>query len=308
MATPTIAFAKSDDTWAKHDLSQMPIRVNGESTGYKAIVRTGAVPGLVAITHQTYKLYPHEEALAVADDLAKVVGAKRLDKLPRVGHQFLIHGQANRDSVRVNAHTSFSTHGNRMNAFYLLDDEFSIEKKDTVRLGFSVHNAIDGSRTFGADGFTYRTICTNGVIVRDKSIAWLRFVHSKNMDISRKNMGESLGLLVERTRQLVRIYKEWSDLELEKKTAEQLVSRIPDKYLPDFIETEKKKFSRILGSHSLWDTYNAITQPLWHGKGEMVYKENIYERLHRVLVPLARTGGGSYQAGSGFTLANVRGD
>lgn len=289
MPAQTIGFDKPDDTWAKYDLSQMPIKVDGNHTGYKAIVRTGATPGLVAITHQTYKLYPHEEALAVAEDLARVVGAKRLDKLPRDGHQFMIHGQAGReeDTIRMNAHTSFSTHGNRMNAFYVLDDEFSIEKKDTVRLGFSVHNAIDGSRTFGADGFTYRTICTNGAIVRDKSIAWLRFIHSKNMDISRKNMSTSLGLLVERTRQLVRIYQEWSNLELEKMTAEQLVNRIPNRYLPDFIEKEKRKFSRITGRHSIWDTYNAITQPLWHGNSEMVYKENIYERLHRVLVPLA---------------------
>src|SRR6266699_1861164 len=290
MSAPTIGFGKTDDTWAKYDLSQMPIKINGDSTRYKAIVRTGATPGLVAITHQTYALYPHEEALAVAEDLAKLVNATRLDKLPQGGHQFLVRGQnlEREGGIRLHAHTSFSTHGNRMNAFYLLNEDFEIEHGDKVRLGFSIHNAIDGSRTFGADGFTYRAVCTNGAIIRDKSIAWLRFIHSKHMDVSRKNMQTSLGHLVERTKQLVRIYQEWSYLELERKTAEQLVQRIPDKYLPDFIETEKKKFSRILGHHNLWDTYNAITQPLWHANGEMVYKENIYERLHRVLVPLAQ--------------------
>jgi len=290
LPSATIAFDKPDETWAKYNLFQNPIMIGNTRTGYKAILRGEK---LVAISHQSYKLYPHEEALAMADDLARTVNAKPIGRVPNAGH-LILRGTA-RDNATGDArgfeHITASTQGNRMNAFYLLEQEHKItnEKGDVVQVGFSVHNAIDGSRTFGADGFTFRLICTNGAIVRDKSIAWLRFVHSKNMDISKKNMTQSLSQLVERTKYLVTVYQQWSKLELEKKIAEQLVQRIPDKYLPDFIETEKDKFSRIVGKHSLWDTYNAITQPLWHGKGEMVYKENLYEKLHRTLVPLART-------------------
>jgi hypothetical protein len=289
LPSATIAFDKPDETWAKYNLYQMPITIAAQSTGYKAILRTTAEKaGLVAITHASYKLYPHEEALAMADDLARTVNAKPIGRVPNAGH-VILQGRATGDQGR-REHITASTAGNRMNAFYLLEQEHKVtnEKGDVVQVGFSIHNAIDGSRTFGADGFTFRLVCTNGAIIRDKSIAWLRFVHSKNMDVSRQNMTTSLSQLVERTKYLVTVYQQWSKLELEKKIAEQLVQRIPDKYLPDFIETEKDKFSRIIGKHSIWDTYNAITNPLWHGKGEMVYKENLYEKLHRTLVPLAR--------------------
>src|SRR4029077_13423840 len=106
-------------------------------TGYKAILRGEK---LVAISHQSYKLYPHEEALAMADDLAKTVNAKPIGRVPNAGHVILTGRTRGSSEDRLD-HITASTQGSRMNAFYLLEQEHKVtnEKGDVVQVGFSIH-------------------------------------------------------------------------------------------------------------------------------------------------------------------------
>lgn len=133
------------------------VRVNGELSPVKYVIRGGEE---VANVSHIYKLFPNELALEAADKLAREVGAVPFDKFTgnwfeRV-HSHVMYNKSNR---HVKGRTV-------MRAYYAFNEPVAVGKNDdgsddTVQLGFSIFNGINGKRGFGAGGFTFRHACKN---------------------------------------------------------------------------------------------------------------------------------------------------
>lgn len=257
---------KVDSTWEKYQLYQAPLEYKDRPTKYKAIIYKGH---LVAILGANYKLLPNEEAIKLANQIAENVGA-----VPFKANNLF------RDNVFFNKHRT------RVYVKYILPDEvYDINGRDTCRLGFSITNSIDGGLAFGVTGFTFREMCSNGVILGYKALTRFYRKHTARFMIDSDKILVVVSDVLEQTRKVLRNYAKMVTIELNEEIAEQIAkSTLPRKLLPDYIETERDKLIRFDASKTLWDVYNDLTANIWHNvKTDIDTKKNQFDILHQII-------------------------
>ncbi len=276
-----IKFEAPDEEWAKYGLLQYPLAFEGGTAlkQYKGIVQRNR---LVAITGAEYKLLPNEEAVKIADDVARLVGAVPFNEFK--GEWY----------TKMDEHVIYNNEKTRIHALYAFDEPVDMGGNDMIQLGFAVHNGIDGGRAFGAGGFSFRHACANMVLMGWKgqgmgfderaTLAWVYHRHTSGLDVQEPILKKTLLAVIEQTRDVIATYKRWKELELNKAIAEKLVNALPKKYLPAFIETTQGKLSQLLGTPSLWAVYNDVTFKITHqSKSDLERKEELFGKLHAAL-------------------------
>ncbi len=277
-----IHFGTPDIEWQEYNLLQYPIRFDTGKTlkEYKGIVQGDR---LVAITGQDYKLLPNERAVDIADDAARLVGAVPFNEFK--GEWF----------VKMNEHVIYNKDKTRVHALYAFDEPADVGGGDTIQLGFSVHNGIDGGRAFGAGGFTFRHACANMVLMgwkgrsmefdQRETLAWVYHRHTSGLDVTTGVLKTTILKVIEQTRDVIETYRRWKDEQLNNAIAEKLIQALPKKYLPAYIETTQNKLKQLLGTPSLYDVYNDITFKLTHqSKSDLERKEELFGKLHAALI------------------------
>jgi len=211
---------------------------------------------------------PNELALETADIVARSLHAERL-----------------KVSYGSHVDTEVKT---RMYATYIMPERFESIGGTRVNTGFCIRNAIDGTLAFGVEGFTYREACKNGVLIGSKTLARFYRMHTAKFEIHGERIIAVVERVVQDMDQILEQYAKLDAMKLNREIAEKLVeSRLYRKHLPPYIETEKKKLVSFEPA-TLWQTYNDITQLIWHNAEiNMTIKHAQFRELHRAM-PILR--------------------
>lgn len=280
--TTEFEVISTDDTWKQYGLSEKKVRLFG-SEDYKAIIKDKK---LVMMTGKDYALLPNEELVKAADSAALELGAVPFDKF--TGKWF----------HKTDKHVFYTKSDRQVHALFTFNDPIEIGKGDTVHLGFAAHNSIDGSLGMAIGAFTFRNACSNMVFMGyrnnkmafdDRStIAYVYNKHTKNLSINLNSLKFNIKNVVSQARMILDQYKLWVTEELKEEVAKTLVKKLSKKYLPGYIKVDKKtKKVEITEKHSMWETYNDLTQQIWHNqKTDYQTKKYYFDQVHKSMMPL----------------------
>jgi len=233
-----LKFGEIDRTWEEFGLKQIRLNFNGRPSDYKAILKNYS---LIAIVGKDYKLLPNEVAFDIAENLAKQNGA--------ICHRKIL--------------SKSDTH---LFAAYLFDKEFDITSAgDTVKVGYVVHNSIDGNIAFGASGFVYRSLCENGIILGYKQLVGLYRRHTRYMEIKYENLHTQLSKVMEATQRAIVRFKEMAREDITEEIVQNLAnSTISKKLFPDWLVLGTHRVVESWNPVNSWLGYNDFTQAIWH--------------------------------------------
>jgi len=258
-----IGFGKLDDEWKQYGLSQRYIDLNDDPTGYKAILRNGE---MVAIVREGYKLFPNEEAIKIADRAASLAGFDR----------FMVDVPGCRTIDNV----IYSKSGHKVKALYAIQSPVTVDG-DKVNVGVQVYNSIDGTSSFGCGLFTFRGICSNGIIFGKREIRSVKQKHTIGLQAILDELQQNMVLMMERAMSIVEDYRLMAQRKITQKLINKILdSRVPAKVLPYYVKEE----SLSVADFTEWDLYNDITELIWHNdRTALTSKEIQFTELHRVL-------------------------
>jgi hypothetical protein len=185
------------------------------------------------------------------------------------------------------------SHGNAIFRTYLPSDEklgsyyINQDKKDYIRLGFSVRNSIDESESCGVDSFSFRGLCTNGNIMRMERLEGMHKKHTPSLETVIKSLGQRIKDILDQGQNVVSFYQALARLEMRQQEAQALANTVlPDVYLPfktEKVKEEGKPAQRIVlladgkpvmeqdeptdtdKGADLWSVFNNINGRVWHG-------------------------------------------
>src|SRR5207302_8593550 len=113
-------------------------------------------------------------------------------------------------------------------ALYAFENPVEITSGDKVQLGYTVHNAINGTQAFGAGSFTFRQACSNTVLFgfrgyrRVDQLMSLWQKHTKSLTTEKSRLEGLILNVIESTKRIVTVYKKWAELDLNRKIAERI--------------------------------------------------------------------------------------
>lgn len=139
-----------DSHWAEYGLHQVNIKLRDQETPYKMIIRNSES---IAITSRGFVLIPNEVVQEAADAAAKKLGAVPFEEFE--GPWF----------SKADKHVMMNEEKTRMSALYAFNKPVEIKPGDSIHVGFSVNNGIDGGAAFGTGLFTFRNACANMFIM-----------------------------------------------------------------------------------------------------------------------------------------------
>ena len=257
-------YPEGYDRWAQYGLSTPEIVFQEGSTRYKAIIKNDE---LVAILGKGYLLFPNEEALKIADSSAKLAGLVPFDP-------------SNVPGIKSEDHVLYSDNGHKIRAIYTAGKVDKVDG-DEVNVGVNVFNAIDGSSSLGCGLFTFRSICSNGVIFGYEKVMSMRMIHTKGLEAAIDDLKNRMVLVMEYGHTLIETYRAMAAKRATNKMVNHILStRIPAKVLPDYITEEEATLPDI----SAWGLYNDVTEAIWHNeKAGMKTKTIQFGWLHRAV-------------------------
>jgi len=260
-----IKVGKLDESCKEYGIVQAQLLYQGEPSGYKAIIKDSA---LVAIVSTGYKTLPNDIAIEVANSVAKEIGAKPF-KCKYWGGKHVIFNKA----------------GTRVYVTFVMPEKFKITSKDSCYIGFTVQNSIDGTLAFSASGFTYRELCSNGVMLGYRKLAYYYHKHTKGFDVQRELVKEAIRSVINDLYETINNYVGLTKLKLNREIAEQIAKArfISRKFLPDYIEVEKGKLVSFDPNVTQWQVYNDLTEAIWHNtRTNIDSKRAQFNILHRI--------------------------
>jgi hypothetical protein len=258
-----IRFGDPDTTWRQYGLLQYPIIFSDEDSPYKAIVRKGE---LVKILGRGYELFPNEEALKLANQASDLVGL----------HPFTVSAPG----LRTDGHVIFNEDETRMRAIYTLGRVEKVDG-DEVNVGVNVFNSIDGSSSFGCGLFTFREICSNGVILGYEKIFQVKRIHTKGLSRVLEEMKTRMIYTMERGLDVLEGYRRMAQEKVTEKLVDRILnSRLSLKVLPNYIKEEEATLPDL----NQWQLYNDITELIWHNADAGLHTKTFqFNTLHRAM-------------------------
>jgi len=261
-----IKIGRLDESCKEYGIVQAQLLYQGKPSGYKAIIKDGA---LVAIVSTEYKTLPNDIAIEVANSVAKEIGAEPF-KCKYWGGK----------------HIAFNKTGTRMYATFIVPKGLRITPKDSCHVGFTVQNSIDGTLAFSASGFTYRELCSNGVMFGYRKLAYYYHKHTKGLDVQRMGVKAAIQDVINDMYEVVNNYVKLTKLKLNREIAKQIAGArfISRKFLPDYIEVEKGKLVSFDSNVTQWQVYNDLTEAIWHNtRTNIDSKRAQFNILHRII-------------------------
>ena len=319
-----ITAGEPEQTWEDYCIELVPVLVDGEDIGKRAIVRNGE---FITWASDQYRLLPNEEAVAVANDVAEELGAVPFSDF---GGDWYI---------KLDEHVFQDEDGRRAHALYAWDDPVDLYGTgDEIQLGFAVHNSIDKSMGFRVGLFTFRHACANMVFM-GMSREGMSFDQRDVIEFSSRK--HTLGLktdhvkaYIEDTIQfgptVIEAYQSWMNEPLSAETTLDLLQRAQRSYLsrredlPPWMSTalaalqeaeekaaENEQLSqqfegglpdrvragiveaKIPEAETMWSTYNDLTANIWHNQntGDQTKMQKM-RHVHRSFPISTTTDGG----------------
>lgn len=268
-----LSFGTPDKTWAKYGFSENPI-IYGKATGYKAILRQDQ---LVAILGANYALLPNEEALTITNEAAALAGFQPF-------------------KAKTLASKITNQRDTQMRLFYTKPDSWADVDGEKVSVGLSVRNSIDGSTGFGIGTFSYRSICSNGVIFGyknlqqaegfEQTVLSIQKKHSKGLRVVIENLKNTIVTIMDNANIVLERYNEMAERKATLELIEKLTkTKLPKNVFPaTWINPESRTAIFSEGSLTEWNVYNELTAAIWHSpKASVESKEDNYVQLHRIM-------------------------
>jgi len=255
-----ISYGVPSDQWKQYDVFKVPILENGKATRFCGIVHKGQLKSIVT---NDYVLFPNEEALRLAGEAAKVVGLEPFN----IPHP--ISGR--------HGHALYNYKETRMHAIFMPKGVNKVDG-DEVHVGVDVRNGIDGLSSFGCSVFSFRGVCSNGAIYGYKQIYGITAVHIGQFQEVITRLTTVMTNIMDKSTDVLESYRRMARQQLTEKLIEKIKkSGLPKKVLPDYV-TEPS-----LEPINVWQTYNDITEAIWHGKSDLPTKVTNFDALHRAL-------------------------
>lgn len=285
LRTPEVSWGKDIvmDEFKPWGLQELPIYLDGEPSGRKAIFQNG---DLAQIASNRYTLIPNETVLEVMDELALQVGAVKFNEFSGKWY--------------CKTDTHFIKDGHKIHALYAFDEPVEVKPGDSVQMGWSVHNSIDGSCSLHGGIFQFRHACSNMFLLGYKSNRGMSFDDRRVLDkYHQRHVGElpdwvdfqnRVELLIKQCRAKLEMFRIAVEVEINQEFANSLVRQLPRKVWPKYIGLEAKDNETdpltavLTGSHNAWDTFNDLTEAIWHDpKTGMTRKMEEYQVIDRAL-------------------------
>jgi len=250
-----------------YDVEEAEVWFRDEKTRYKAILREGE---LVAIVSKRYKLLPNELVLEVAREVAEEVNAVQLKKRGLL----------------------FNKEQTRMYANFVILEPIKVEDNDLVYPGFTITNSIDASLAFTSVGFTFRSLCENGVFLGYSKLIAFHRRHTSRFDIDKVALKRIILSTIEYSKETIKLYKKMTDIMLNEEIAKSLAEHLPAYMLKDYmkiktkiVDGQREREIKILNYDvSLWNIYNVLTARIWRQNNPDKVK-CLCNRLHKAVIP-----------------------
>jgi hypothetical protein len=270
---------KTKDSFRKYGIKTYSIQANGKAWNkYQFIERKGEP---IAILSSKYQVLPNELVIEKADQIAQKLDAK----------PFTFDDRQWFSKYEGHEHVMASANLASMSALYVFREDVDITGEgDYVHLGYSVGNAIDGSRAFSVAIFTFRRVCSNFMlhlhsekmlkVVNGQQItAKLRLNQTQTLaSVSRKHTKSlstkmvlpTIKAVIKSADCVIQRYRAMKKAELLEKQAAQVVNYLPKRVYGNLpyidVNSDNNKVT-ITQKVSQWQAFNDITQALSHGKG-----------------------------------------
>lgn len=251
-----IEIGRINSKWNRdYGIETGELRYDGKPTDYRVLTKDGE---FVAVVGKYYKILPNEVALELARSSADELGFEELT-------------------------THTNDRGTRVTAMFTYPEEIEITEGDTANVGFTIVNSIDRSTSFGVEGFTYRGICGNGVIMGKKEIALSARKHTTGLKVDPKSITKRIETVLVTVRDVINAYQRLAKVKLNEEIADRIAeSRLPQKVLPPYIEVEKGELQSLDINLSQWQAYNDISANIWHNtKTKLQSKRMHFQQLHK---------------------------
>jgi len=249
-----LKLAPADNTWKDYKISEAGILYNEEPTGYKAIFRDG---NLISVVRGGYRLFPNELAVEIGDDIASSLGFEK-----SIEH--------------------YNLRNTRICATYTANESIAIDSRDRVHMGFAVMNSIDRSMSFGVSGFTFREVCSNGVVMGQRTLAELRQRHTIALKTEIGYIKGIVDRVISESQAVINDFRKLAQLKLNEDIAKRITERTPKKYIPEYISVGEgglQDFQPV----NLWDCYNDISAEIWHADSDIGRRIYQIQELHKIM-------------------------
>lgn len=270
---------KTKETFRKYGIKTYSIEANGKAWNkYQFIERKG---NPIAILSSKYQVLPNELVIEKADQIAQKLDAK----------PFTFDDRQWFSKYEVHEHVMASRNLASMSALYVFREDVDITGEgDYVHLGYSVGNAIDGSRAFSVAIFTFRRVCSNFMLHlhsekmlkvvngeqitanlglnQTQTLASVSRKHTKSL--STKMVLPTIKAVIKSADCVVQRYRAMKKADLLEKQAAQVVNHLPKRVygqLPYIDVNQDNNKVTITQKVSQWQAFNDLTQALSHGKG-----------------------------------------
>ncbi len=266
--------------WDEYELHEYHLKVNNRHTPYKLIMKQSKP---VAIVTSRYKLLPNEEALKVADEIALEMGAVKFNEF------------RGRWYARTGNHVLYNRRKTQMHSLYAFNEPVQIAPDDTIQLGFSIHNSIDGTMGFGAGTFTFRNACANMFMMGFKghsmnfddrlTLAYIYHKHTKNMEVARDKIKSILQAIVNRGMEVVATYRAMTERKITEQNAKKIAESLPKVAVQNAMPYFDAKDMTLKAQPTEWTVFNDTTQWIWHNpKTQLETKLRQMKAVEQILV------------------------
>jgi len=262
--TLKLNFGEVDNTLFSYGIQQAPLVYNNEESNWKAILKSGK---MVAILGSNYQVLPNDVALKAAESVARSVGAEPFK--PKF----------------ASSNAVFSESGTRLYAMYISTNSHSVGG-EKIHTGFTIGNAIDGTLAFSCGGFTFRSVCSNGVMLGYKQLEHYYRKHTSGFAVDIASVTVAVKTVLNEMEKVLENYAKLQLIQLNRDIAKKIAESrlISRKVIPDYIETKKSKLIGFDAKISLWQTYNDITREIWHNDGTHIDSKRVqFQILHRII-------------------------
>ena len=154
------------------------------------------------------------------------------------------------------------------------DRKHSVNVNDDLQFGINIRNGIGTQVALGVDLFSYRLVCSNGAVARDKKFGSVQIYHKGNASEIEEKFVDAMTTVLEKAGKLLDYYKTMREITMTTKLLDYIVetSEIPLRYLPEKIvdvvtPRDDKELSETIiklrdRNATLFDFFQGITNPL----------------------------------------------
>jgi len=252
------SLGSADKTFAEYNLYLAPIKFYNKDTRYKAVIKNHE---LVAIVGRTFRLLPNEVVVNIAKNISDKIGAVPFAE----------------KNVVLNKRSS------RVFASYILPDREDIIGNDKVHPGFTLQNSIDATLAFSCSGFTYRSLCRNGVMLGYKRLVRYYRKHTTGFEVEEDKIEKIVENTLKDTEQVLRQYAIMAQEKLTEDIARN-IAKLSKPMVPEYIKVKKHEVVEFDSTKTVWDVYNDITAAIWHNaKIDIDAKKGRFDFLHKII-------------------------